>query len=120
MKKLILTIVTLLALGACTKEETIAGKKFALMPEKSFTILFDKSGNRFSGQALNNYFGEYKIEKNNLTLTVQGATMMAGSEEEMQKEMEYFQNLGKISAYTYKDKTLTLTGPDITLTYQEQ
>lgn len=121
MKKLLLTIITLMALGACSKEDTnITGKTFALMPEKNFTIIFEEKENRFAGQAVNNYFGEYKLENNNITLTLIGSTMMAGPVEEMEKETKYFQDLGKITSYSYTNKTLTLTGKDITLTYTQQ
>ncbi|MCM1324456.1 MAG: META domain-containing protein [Acetobacter sp.] len=120
MKKLLLTILVLCGLNACSKsEETIAGKTFALLPEKSITLSFDAKENRFFGQAVNNYFGEYKLEKNNLTLKLIGSTMMAAPEPEMKKEMDYFQNLGKIKSYSLKNKTLELSGEDIKLQFEE-
>lgn len=120
MKKLLLTILLLCGVSACSKsDETIIGKTFALLPEKVITITFDAKENRFYGQAVNNYFGEYKLNKNTITLELQGATMMAASESEMKKETDYFQNLGKIKSYSLKDKTLELTGDGVKLQYEE-
>lgn len=118
MKKILSALLVTLTVTACSKSEgTITGKTYALLPEKTITITFDE--NRFFGKALNNYFGEYKIEQNNLNLTVIGSTMMAGPEEEMKKETEYFQSLGKVKSYTLKNKTLELTGEGVNLRYEE-
>ncbi len=120
MKKLLLTILLLCGVSACSKsDETITGKTFALLPEKAITITFDAKEKRFYGKAVNNYFGEYKLNKNAITLELQGATMMAAPEPEMKKEMDYFQNLGKIKSYSLKNKTLELTGGGVKLQYEE-
>lgn len=120
MKKILSALLVALTFTACSKsEETILGKTYALLPEKTVTITFDRNENRFFGKALNNYFGEYKIEQNNLTLTVIGSTMMAGPEEEMKNEIEYFKSLGKVKSYTLKNKTLELTGEGVNLKYEE-
>ena len=37
----------------------------------------------------------------------------------MKKEMEYFQNLGKIKTYTLSGKSLELNGDGVTLKYEE-
>lgn len=120
MKKIVSAIIAALALTACSKsEDTVVGKNYVLLPEKAITLTFDAKENRFYGQAVNNYFGEYKIDKNNITLTLIGSTMMAAPEEEMKKEMDYFQNLGKIKTYTLNGKNLELNGDGVKLQYEE-
>ncbi len=120
MKKIISTLLTTLALTACqTSTSAISGKSFALLPEKTITITFDGKENRFFGKALNNYFGTYRIENNNITLNLMGSTMMAGPVEEMKKETTYFQNLSKVKTYSLQNKTLELTGDDVKLQYEE-
>ena len=120
MKILLSALIAVLALTACSEaEQTVVGKTYSLLPEKNITLAFDAKENRFYGKAVNNYFGEYKIEKNNITLTLIGSTMMAAPEPEMKKEMEYFQNLGKIKTYTLSGKSLELNGDGVTLKYEE-
>lgn len=120
MKKLLSALIAALALTACNEtEETIVGKTYTLLPEKAITITFDAKENRFYGKAVNNYFGEYKLDKNNITLMLQGSTMMAAPEEEMKKEMDYFQNMSKIKTYTLSGKALELKGDGVTLKYEQ-
>ncbi|MBP3687645.1 MAG: META domain-containing protein [Alphaproteobacteria bacterium] len=121
MKKLLSTLIAAVALTACSETaQTPVGKTYALLPEKAITITFDAKEPRFYGQAVNNYFGEYKIDNKNITLNLQGSTMMAAPEPEMKKETDYFQNLGKIKTYTLNNKTLELKGNDVTLNFVEQ
>lgn len=120
MKKILSALIAAAALTACNEtEQTIVGKTYTLLPEKAITIAFDEKEPRFYGKAVNNYFGEYKIDKNNITLTLQGSTMMAAPEEEMKREMDYFQNIGKIKTFTLKGQSLELKGDGVTLTYEQ-
>ncbi len=120
MKKFLFMLAAVCSLSACSEDEAkLNGKTFALLPEKAITIAFDEKEPSFYGQAVNNYFGEYNTEKNNITLKLQGSTMMAAPEAEMKKETEYFQNLGKIKTYTLKGNSLELQGDGITLKYEQ-
>ena len=120
MKKLLLTMFSILMLNACSEAPSLKGKTFTLDTNKNFTITFDAKENKFYGKAVNNYFGTYKIENSNLTLNLGGSTMMMGPAEEMQQEQTYFQNLSKIKTYTLKNKILELKGDNVTLKYSEQ
>ena len=120
MKKLLLTMFSILMLSACQETPTLKGRTFALDTNKNFTITFDAKDDKFYGKAVNNYFGTYKIENSNLTLNLGGSTMMMGPMEEMQQEQTYFQNLSKIKTYAIQNKTLELKGDNVTLKYFEQ
>ena len=120
MKKLLLTLVAVLFFNACSEKETLQGKNFVMDGNKNITISFDAKDNKFYGKAINNYFGTYKTDNNNITLSLTGSTMMAGPEEEMKKEQAYFNDLSKIKTYSLKNKTLELKGDNITIKYMEQ
>lgn len=122
MKNFLLAICTLLMLSACKEnvETSLKGKTFTLENNKNITISFDAKENRFYGKAVNNYFGEYKIENNNITLSQVGSTMMMGPETEMEKEQKYFNELTKVKTYKLKNKTLELKGDNITIKYLEK
>lgn len=120
MKKILLSIIVMSGLLACSQsKESLNGKTFALLPEKNITISFDEKEPRFYGQAVNNYFGTYKAEKNAITLNLQGSTMMAAPEAEMQKEQDYFAQLPKVKTYTLHNKTLELKGDNLVLKYEQ-
>lgn len=120
MKKLLLMILILLNISACSSsDDNLSGKAFALLPNKKITLSFDTKDNRFYGQAINNYFGNYKIEQDNITLKLTGSTMMAGDPEDMKKEMLYFQILGKIKKYSLQNRVLELNGDGIKLQFEQ-
>ena len=81
---------------------------------------FDAKEDRFYGKALNNYFGTYKAEKDNIKFGPVASTMMAGPGDEMKKEHAYFQNLDKVRTYSLKGKELELKGDGVTLKYLQQ
>ena len=120
MKKTLLALITILFLNACSEKETLQGKNFVVDGNKNITISFDAKDNKFYGKAVNNYFGTYKTDKNNITFNLEGSTMMAGPEAEMKKEQAYFNDLSKIKTYSLKNKTLELRGDNITIKYLEQ
>ena len=120
MKKLLLAMFSIMMLSACQEAPTLKGKTFALDTNKNFTISFDAKEDAFYGKAVNNYFGTYKLDKNNIALNLGGSTMMMGPMEEMQQEQTYFQNLSKVKTYTLQNKTLELKGDGVTIKYQEQ
>ena len=45
--------------------------------------------------------------------------LLAVTQNSPKKEMEYFQNLGKIKTYTLSGKSLELNGDGVTLKYEE-
>ncbi len=122
MKKILLALTAVFLLNACSDSAPVSlkGKNFAFENDKAITLSFDANENKFHGKVLNNYFGSYTIDKNNIKFGPIASTMMAGPENEMKKEQAYFQNLGKVTTYSLKDKVLELKGGGVTLKYQEQ
>lgn len=122
MKKLLFTMVAALMLNACSESEPVSlnGKNFVLANDKAITLSFDAKENKYYGKVLNNYFGSYTIEKNNIKFGQAASTMMAGPEAEMKKEQTYFQDLSKVTTFSLKDKVLELSGNGVSLKYQEQ
>ncbi len=125
MKKIVCTLAATLLLVACNQEDsaTIRGNTYALSdtPEGMEIILsFAPNEDRFFGQAVNRYFGTYKIEGNKLILGPVGSTMMMGPEHEMTAEKDYFDALAQVNTFTVTPDTLTLTLSDNkTLTFHK-
>ena len=121
MKKIYCLWLVVFSLLGCSNQLTpeIKGKTFT-QNNSNYTITFDAKENKFYGKALNNYFGTYKLEKNQLSLELTGATMMMGSPQDMENETIYFKNLSKINSYNLNNKTLTLKGTDTELIYKEK
>lgn len=122
MKKILLTMVAALMLNACSESEPVSlnGKNFVLANDNAITLSFDAKENKYYGKVLNNYFGSYTIEKNNIKFGQAASTMMAGPEAEMKKEQTYFQDLSKVTTFSLKDKVLELSGNGVSLKYQEK
>ncbi len=122
MKKVWMMLVAATILSGCAEkaETSLQGRKFVLESDKNITLSFDTNENRFAGKVVNNYFGSYTLENDNIKFGLIASTMMTGPENEMKKEQAYFQNLGKVKTYSLKNKTLELKGNGITLTYSEQ
>ncbi len=122
MKKILLTMVAALMLNACNESEPVSlnGKNFVLANDNAITLSFDAKENKYYGKVLNNYFGSYTIEKNNIKFGLAASTMMAGPEAEMKKEQTYFQDLSKVTTFSLKDKVLELSGNGVSLKYQEK
>ena len=120
MKKVYCLWLVVFSLLGCSNQTipNIKGKTF-IQNNSNYTISFDAKENKFYGKALNNYFGTYKLEKNQLTLELTGSTMMMGSPQDMKNETIYFENLSKINSYILNNKTLTLKGNHIELIYKE-
>ena len=121
MKKIYYLLAIIFSITAClnTQNSNLKGKTFTL-DNSNIILTFDKDENKFYGKALNNYFGNYKLENNNLTFEITGSTMMMGAPKEMEDETKYFQDLSKINSYNIKNKTLTLKGNNVELIYQEK
>lgn len=120
MKKILLLLLMIFGLASCSETTaSLEGKTFALLPDKSITLSFDAKEPRFFGRAVNNYFGQYKLQKENITLNLMGSTMMAAPEAEMKREADYFASLSKVKTYNLKDKKLELKGEGIVLQYEQ-
>ena len=115
-------MVAALMLNACSESEPVSlnGKNFVLANDNAITLSFDAKENKYYGKVLNNYFGSYTIEKNNIKFGLAASTMMAGPEAEMKKEQTYFQDLSKVTTFSLKDKVLELSGNGVSLKYQEK
>ena len=122
MKKILLALAAVFMLNACSEVDhaSLKGKIITLATDKNITLSFDAKEDRFYGKALNNYFGTYKAEKDNIKFGPVASTMMAGPEDEMKKEHAYFQNLDKVRTYSLKGKELELKGDGVTLKYLQQ
>jgi len=102
--------------SACANKnsETITGKEFQLLnaPNNAeITISFFKDEPRFAGKsAVNRYFGNYKIDDNEITFSQIGSTMMMGPEELMIAESEYLNFLNTVKSYKIENKKLYLIG----------
>lgn len=117
MKKLILgTILTTLFLGGCStmekskKVEDLNGTEFIMVKnnkKQSITLGFNKD-NYFGFGGVNNYFGKYKIEGNNIKFDRMGSTMMAGPIPDMKNEQAYFDKLITVESYNLNNDKLIL------------
>lgn len=99
--------------------EILKKKNFILAGNKGILIGFDNLGKEFFGRVVNNYFGKYEASEGKIKLEVIGTTRMLGSDEEMQKEQRYFDDLATVDAFAYRGKTLILTGPKVKLEFEE-
>lgn len=127
MKNFLGFIFTLFFVVACTKaqnNETFNGKNYSLSGQNNnaeITLGFDNKENRFFGKAaVNNYFGIYAIDGNNISFANMGATMMMGERELMDVEAAYIENMSKVNSYKLDGKKLYLyTGDGKELVFDE-
>lgn len=104
MKKLLCGLFVTLALGGCASN-TI--KQNLEKNYKSVSIDYPNANLRFmnnfkvAGNAgINNYFGEYTVEKNNgIKIEIKGTTMMAGPINEMNNEKSFIKVLDNVDSY---------------------
>lgn len=126
MSKILSLLAGILMFSACSAQEpnSFVGKEYKLTraPNNAeITLGFDGKENRYFGKAaVNNYFGAYTLEGENLSFGPAGATMMAGPEPLMTAEQEYLQFLADVKSYKLEGNKLILTGAeDKTLTFEE-
>ncbi|MDE2443690.1 MAG: META domain-containing protein [Methanocorpusculum sp.] len=90
---------------------TITGN-WTLSTDKNVTINFDSFG-KFNGQApVNLYFGNVTITGTTISFGPVGATEMAGPEDAMKAETEYFTALGNATGYKFGEGGLELLDKD--------
>ena len=126
MSKILSLLAGVLLFAACSSQEqnSFVGKEYKLTQAPNnaeITLGFDGKENRYSGKsAVNNYFGAYTLEGENLSFGPAGATMMAGPEPLMKAEQEYLQFLADVKSYKLEGKKLILNATDgKTLTFEE-
>jgi len=109
MKKFI-CILGLFLCACAPKAETPGGKNFVLIQPTQpmpITLTLDADG-RFYGKAVNNYFGVYQINENQIQMDLQGQTMMMGPIPQMQAEDDFFKSLREIKSFDFKNNQLIL------------
>lgn len=139
MKKLLILGITAVALTACTEvnvpflsstktessssssapvfaslKEQLNGREFVIVTEgynKKASIGFQ--GDRVYGfSGINRYFGNYQISGGKFIFSDFGLTQMAGSEEEMTKELQFLDLLRKNKSIKLSGDTLTLVSTE--------
>lgn len=126
MSKILSLLAAVLLFGACSSQEqnSFVGKEYKLTQAPNnaeISLGFDGKENRYFGKsAVNNYFGAYTLEGENLSFGPAGATMMAGPEPFMKAEQEYLQFLADVKSYKLEGKKLILNASDgKSLTFEE-
>lgn len=116
MKKFLSVFLCILIMSGCgAKAESFKGKEYKLRnAENNAEIIlgFGADGNRFFGKVVNNYFGTYAVEKDNISFGPAGATMMMGPEALMDAESNYLQMLPAITSFSLDGKKLVLKTAD--------
>lgn len=111
--KYIALFLSLFAVCSCSRGETLPGKTFTLTDSPVVATLgFDAHENRFFGQVVNNYFGNYTASADTITFSTVGTTMMMGPRDEMDFERTYLDDLHQVQSYALQGDTLTLTLSD--------
>lgn len=110
MKKLFLLLPFFL-LNAChSNSDTLRGNSYQFeINETPVLISFDKKDNRYYGKVVNNYFGSYSKDGNNITLHEGGATMMMGPKTKMLAEQEWFKLIPQISSFEQTQNGIIFT-----------
>ncbi len=97
--------------AACSSSEnSFKGKEYKMQDAANnaeITLGFDEAENNYHGQIVNNYFGQYEVDGNNIKFGPAGATMMAGPENLMKAESQYLLTLPTITSFTLDGKKLT-------------
>lgn len=117
MKKIILSLLTILAISSCQSRMDIDGelkkangKVYHLTaPYKNTEITITFSGNSFSGFAgVNNYFGNIEIKDNKIIIKNIGRTRMAGPKKMMDIEEDYIKSLQASNKLSVNKKELRI------------
>ncbi len=112
MRYLLTILFSFMMLTGC-HADSLNGKTFRLTnTSMPITLAFDGEGNRYHGQALNNYFGTYDINDHQIKFNLGGSTMMAGSPDEMQAERDYYTKLDQVVSYKIQQNQLILITAD--------
>lgn len=113
MKKLLSFMFAVLLMAGCSAESdgSFKGKTYKLTYAENgadITLGFSPTENKYHGRIVNNYFGAYTLEGDNIKFGPAGATMMMGPQKLMAAEHNYFQTLPKVKTFKVHGKRLTL------------
>jgi len=111
MDKLFCSVFAFLSLAACTGADAIKGNEYRLVEPpyaaEEITLGFAKDENRYFGQVLNYYFGNYTLGARTIKLNAPASTRMAGPEEIMKAENEYLRDItGSLEMKTEENKLI--------------
>ncbi len=109
MKKILATLL-MIFLTACSKP-TFQGNTYVLTTSPKnlpITLSFSDTDNKFSGKAVNNYFGTYTLNGQQITFSQIGSTMMMGEPSQMTAETTYFQELAQVRSFRIANNYLVL------------
>ena len=113
MDKLFCSVFAFLSLAACTAADDIKGNEYKLVKPpyaaQEITLGFAKDENRYFGQVLNYYFGNYSIGAKTIKFNAPASTKMAGPVEIMDAENEkvYLKDIsGALEIKTEGDKLI--------------
>ncbi len=115
MKKIFYTLLLVLSLSACNKQETLSSKNYVMQntPQNiNITLGFNTEENKYFGGVVNRFFGNYTSEGTKITFAPGGSTMMMGPPNAMKAEQGFFATLQKINSYKLDGETLVLITTD--------
>lgn len=115
MKKLLSLVFAVLIMAGCSAESggSFKGKEYKLTYAEdgaNITLGFSATEDKYYGRAVNNYFGSYGIDGNDIKFGPAGATMMMGPQKLMEIESNYFKTLPKVRSFkVYSNKLVLVT-----------
>lgn len=94
---------------ACRPEVTLHGRTFVLMGvDSEITLSFDAHDKKYTGQAVNRFFGTYREAKQAISFGAPASTMYRGAEEDMIAEEEFLEKLSYVRTYVLDSDKLVL------------
>lgn len=126
MKKFILGLILVLSFVGCSslvpkQNDKLVGKEYVLATtNEDYKISLNFSEENFFGFAgVNNYFGKFSTDENNIYLGNVGVTMMAGPEKVMLAEQNFLKDLNEVKTFkSTKDKLTLFTSTGKTLVFK--
>lgn len=110
-KFLSIALALLVVVGCAAKAESFKGKEYKMANAENdavITLGFSADENRFFGKIVNNYFGTYTLDGNNISFGPTGSTMMMGPMPMMDAEGNFLKTLPTIKTFSLDGKKLTL------------
>ena len=112
MKTLPILATLALLLGCGESEEALTGGRFKTeINGTPITIELDPGIGRFSGQAVNRFFGSYEIADGKITFSQVASSMMMDLPDAMEAEDKFFKFLPQVESYSMKNGKLVLKAP---------
>ena len=100
-------------LSACQPDPSLKGHTYILQnTDLAITLSFDTHENKYSGKAVNKYFGTYTVNKNKIRFSAPQSSMYSGNEDDLMTEDTYLNDLPKTVFYTLTKDSLNLTLSD--------